>query len=39
MGEGFDLFDGIAAELFADHLKLFVQARGPEDRIGFKFLH
>ena len=39
MGEGLDLFDGIAAELFADHLKFFVQARGAEDRIGFKFLH
>ncbi len=39
MGEGFDLFDRVAAELFADHLKLFIQARGFEDRIGLKFLH
>ena len=39
MGVGFDFFDRIAPELFADHFKFFVQARGLEDRVGFQFLH
>ena len=39
MGERLDLFDGIAAELFADHLQLIIKARGPDRIFSRAFLH
>ena len=39
MGIGFDLLNRVAAELVADHLKLFIKAADAEGHIGAAFLH
>ena len=39
MGEGFNLFDRVAAELVADHLKFFIKTRGTKHHVGFLLLH
>jgi hypothetical protein len=39
MGKGFDLFERIAAELFADHFQLVIEAAGANGDFGGAFLH
>lgn len=39
VGKGFDLFQRIAAELFADHVQFIIQADGADGDIGGLLLH
>ncbi len=39
VGKRLDLFNGEAAELIADHFKLFVQTAGAESGVGGLLLH